>query len=284
MKKKWYAAFTIAWPLLMPGLFIGVVDASVLQRVRTGEHGAFTRLVFEFRGLPENAPVESVGQGKLSLLFPNTRTDLPPVVKFSGRKRVDRMKFVSNGSDLTADIFLKLPYFSLKTLRLKDPERVVFDLYWIPMTGKNPYSSAGSKADEQGKDLSVKPLPVLIKGGSKPFAERWPSYSNEISGLGEEAGQSTGGEVQDSRKGMFMSFVRYGFWQTLFLGLLNLLTLILIMMLGFVLSRQIKRVDGQDRQEEHKESLRVREEDRRLMLIDAGIRRRLSNRCMSKAA
>ncbi|MBW2067085.1 MAG: hypothetical protein JRJ03_19430, partial [Deltaproteobacteria bacterium] len=179
---------------------------------------------------------------------------------------------------------LKLPYFSLKTLRLKDPERVVFDLYWIPITTKTPYSPVGSNADEEEKEPSMKPLSVGVRGVSRPIAGGLPSNSSEISGIGEEVGESTRGEVQDSRKEMFISFVRYGFWQTVFLGMLNLLTLIVIMMLGFVLARQIKRVDGQDQQEEDKEARRVKEEDRRLMLIDAGIKRRLRNRHLSRAA
>lgn len=277
MKNTRLAVLMIAGALLVAGSSLGSANAAVLERTRTGEHGSFTRLVFEFQDAPAGIPLESVSEGNLSVLFPGTRTNLPPVVRFGRPKRLDRVEFFQRGSDLFANIIPKLPRFNVKTLRLKDPERVVFDLYWIPQAQPGSFSEVGGQRKE------VFP----IRGASTPLRETGRAF---IGDLPQEETQETRSErahpededVSDSEDSILMSYMRYGLWQTFFLAVLNFLTLIVIMMLGLMLSRQIKRVDVQEQEEDRPQQ--ERDEDRRLMLIDAGIKKRLRRYHQAKAA
>jgi len=272
-----HAVLMIAGALLVKGLALGPASAAVLERTRTGEHGSFTRLVFEFQDAPAGIPLESVNEGRFSVLFPGTRTNLPPVVRFGRPRRLDRVEFYQRGSDLFANIIPKLPHFNVKTLRLGDPERVVFDLYWIPQAQHGSFSEAGGQSKEV---FPTRGTTTLLREADRAFTGDLPQ--EEAQGTGSERAGPEDGDVTDSQDSILMSYMRYGFWQTFFLAVLNFLTLIVIMMLGLMLSRQIKRVDVQEQEEDRPQQ--GRDEDRRLMLIDAGIKKRLRRYHQAKAA
>jgi hypothetical protein len=110
---------------------IGVAEAAQLRYIRIGEHKAFSRIVFEFRGKAVFREPVVKGKGKVSVLFIDTTTTLPRQILSETTKRVDTIEFVEEGSHLAALIEFPFPYFEVKPFALSSPERVVLDVYQL---------------------------------------------------------------------------------------------------------------------------------------------------------
>jgi hemolysin activation/secretion protein len=123
----------------------GQKDQSVLTGVRTGEHDNFTRIVFEFRNEVRFKDPKINHEGKFSVLFLNSATDLSSsmVYETDSLQKVQSVEFTQNKSNLTANIRLTFPYFMLRAFPLDDPVRIVVDAYPLTALTKNsvPYSS-----------------------------------------------------------------------------------------------------------------------------------------------
>ncbi len=112
---------------------LGWAQAANLKDVRTGKHGKFTRVVFEFQ---ENVLFESPeikGKGKFSVIFLDSSTNLPRLTLFKTGpiQLVHSIEFVRQKSNLTANVRLSFPYFILKAFPLSGPNRVVVDAYQV---------------------------------------------------------------------------------------------------------------------------------------------------------
>lgn len=121
----------IAALLLM--LQSGEAQAANLKYVRTAKHQDFTRIVFEFQNTAQfNKPVID-GEGKFSVVFPDSTTVLPQRIlyKITRIQPVHSIEFIQKGTLLTAAIKLSFPYFKLKAFSLPGPDRVVIDAYLI---------------------------------------------------------------------------------------------------------------------------------------------------------
>lgn len=106
-------------------------NQSILSSVRTGEHGKFTRIVFEFQNAVQFKNPKIIDKGKFSVLFLDCSTDLPLLTVYwaDSFQKVKSVKFIKNKSNLTAEVKLTFPHFLLKAFSLSNPDRVVVDAY-----------------------------------------------------------------------------------------------------------------------------------------------------------
>lgn len=106
-------------------------NQSILSSVRTGEHGKFTRIVFEFQNAVQFNDPMIIDKGKFSVLFLDCSTDLPPLTVYwaDSFQKVKSVKFIKNKSNLTAEVKLTFPHFLLEAFSLSNPDCVVVDAY-----------------------------------------------------------------------------------------------------------------------------------------------------------
>jgi len=103
-------------------------EGAELRYIRIGEHKAYTRIVFEFRGAAIFKEPVVQGKGAFSVVFENTNTALPEQIASETSKRVGLIRFVQEESHLAANITVTFPYFDIKAFALQNPDRVVLDV------------------------------------------------------------------------------------------------------------------------------------------------------------
>jgi hypothetical protein len=79
---------------------LGSAEGAELRYVRIGEHKAYTRIVFEFRGEASFKEPVVKGKGRFSVVFENTTTALPMQIAGETSKRVDVITFAQGKSHL----------------------------------------------------------------------------------------------------------------------------------------------------------------------------------------
>ncbi len=104
-------------------------QAAQLSAARTGEHGAFTRIVFEFKGVVRSKKPIITGRGKFYVVFPGSTQTRPRRLLDKTTRGIRAVRFIQKKSFLSASITLSFPYFRLKTFYLSNPDRVVIDAY-----------------------------------------------------------------------------------------------------------------------------------------------------------
>jgi hypothetical protein len=107
---------------------LGSAEGAELRYVRIGEHKAYTRIVFEFRGEASFKEPVVKGKGRFSVVFENTTTALPMQIAGETSKRVDVITFAQGKSHLVANITVSFPYFGIKSFSILKPDRVVLDV------------------------------------------------------------------------------------------------------------------------------------------------------------
>ena len=114
-------------------------NQSILKSVRTVEHKKFTRIVFEFQNDIQFRNPEIEDNGKFSVLFFNSSTDLQPftVYEADSLQKVQSVEFIKNKFNITANITLTFPYFMLKVFSLSDPDCVIVDAYRLSDSTKD---------------------------------------------------------------------------------------------------------------------------------------------------
>jgi len=197
----------------------GSAGAATLHGTRAGDHKDFTRVVFEFKNLTQfEEPVIKKGE-MLSVLFPNTTTLLPNRIKYGKSSRVESIQLHQRDWNLAADIALSMSDIKVKSYFLPNPERFVIDIYWMPPP---PIKKAPPpKVPTLAKTIKVEPPEPVI---------------TNIKGIVQ------GSVIKPIDKTSIFSS-NYGFLQTFFLAGLNLFTLVIIILLSLILSRQIRVID-----------------------------------------
>jgi len=111
----------------------GGTQAASLKYVRTAKHQDFTRIVFEFQNAAQFKEPVIDGEGKFTVVFPDSTTVLPRKIlyKTTQIQPVRSIEFIQKKTLLTAGIKLSFPYFKLKAFSLSGPDRVVIDAYLI---------------------------------------------------------------------------------------------------------------------------------------------------------
>ena len=223
----------------------GEAQAANLKYVRTAKHRNFTRIVFEFENPAQfNEPVIH-GEGKFSVAFPDSTTVLSQqiIYKTTRIQPVHSIELIQKGTLLTAGIKLTFPYFKLKTFSLPGPDRVVIDAYLMtpPPEEDVPEESlhAGPSSKELKEPETKKPKAIPEKS---PVKETKVTAS-PIKTQSAPAEKATQGR-QKQAESLPSSGENYNL-QTYMLVLLNLLTIVIILLLGFNLLKKKSGIDSE---------------------------------------
>ena len=108
---------------------LGWAQAADLKNIRVGEHGSFTRVVFEFEGTLRSTEPTTIGRGIFNVIFFDMTTALPRQILNKATKGIQSVELIQEKSRLTANITLSFPDFKLKTFSLSNPDRFIIDAY-----------------------------------------------------------------------------------------------------------------------------------------------------------
>jgi hypothetical protein len=108
---------------------LGWAQAADLKNIRAGEHGSFTRVVFEFEGMVRSTEPTIIGKGIFNVIFFDMTTALPRQILNKTTKGIQYVELIQEKSRLTANIKLSFPDFKLKTFSLSNPDRFIIDAY-----------------------------------------------------------------------------------------------------------------------------------------------------------
>jgi len=108
---------------------LGWAQAADLKNIRAGEHGSFTRVVFEFEGMVRSTEPTIIGRGIFNVIFFDMTTALPRQILNKTTKGIQSVELIQEKSRLTANITLSFPDFKLKTFFLSNPDRFIIDAY-----------------------------------------------------------------------------------------------------------------------------------------------------------
>ena len=260
--------------------------ASDLRYVRAGEHGAFTRVVFEFQAAIQSKEPIITGKGTFSVVFLEVTTPILSQTFHKITKKVHAVELIREESRLTANIKLSFPYFRLKTSILSNPDRVVIDAYPMSSPPKisKPRESLHAESDSRMSTepavreqiASTKTTSTEMAGNhfkkdnltiKKPLLNETPERAEEISGdpvpsLSKEihsASSQSVSQVSEKQDKSLISFRLNYSVQTYLLVLLNILTFIIIVLLSFYLLKS-RSMDDSEHLNEILESLKTTDE------------------------
>ena len=212
---------------------VGLAGAATLYGTRAGDHNNFTRIVFEFENFIQFMQPVIKKDGKLSVVFPNTTTNLPNHIAYRETNRVEEIQLYQRNSHLAANIALSIPDFKVKSYFLSNPERFVIDVYWMQTTPIVKAPPPKIAVLEKAEEVEHK-QPGMERTDED---ERFKPVVKKITGIVK------GSAIQPIEKASIFSS-SYSFLQTFFLAGLNLFTLVIIVLLCLILSRQIRVIDS----------------------------------------
>jgi len=273
--------------------------ASDLKHVRAGEHGDFTRVVFEFQATIRSKEPIITGRGTFYVVFLDINTPFPRQTFHKITKGVHSVELIQEESHLKANIKLSFPYFGLKTSILSNPNRVVIDAYRMSSPKRisklkeslhakpNPsvltepavkeQIASTKKTSTEMVDSHFKIAPLAIK---KPASGKTEGRAEEISGdqvsslpkeIHSVSSQRVSQEPAKHDKSLISFNLDYSV-QTYLLVLLNVFTFIIIALLSFNLLKR-RSLDNSEHLNEILESLKTTDES--IATIEAMINREL---------
>lgn len=223
----------------------GEAQAANLKYVRTAKHHDFTRIVFEFENPAQfNDPVID-GEGKFSVVFPDSTTVLPQLILYKTTRiqPVHSIELIQKGTLLTAGIKLTFPYFKLKAFSLPGPDRVVIDAYLMTPPPKEvvPEESlhVGSSSKESKEPETKKPKIIQEKSPAKETKVPASPINTQSAPI-EKAKQ---GQLKQAES-LPSTGENYNL-QTYMLVLLNLLAIVIILLLSFNLLKKKSGINSE---------------------------------------
>lgn len=229
----------------------GGAQAADLRYVRTGKHGDFTRVVFEFQNKVQFKSPKITGKGQFSVVFLDASTSLPrqTLYKTGPLQLVRSIEFVRQKSNLTAAVRLSFPYFILKAYSLPGPDRIVVDAYW--MSSPSEKSGENESLDEkpllestptpEHKELGNTPQKALIKDDPKhpiiPLSTK-KSAQNETRAPRNTFSNKTSNQVSGNKSGSPASSMDNYTAQTYLLVALNVFTGCIVVLLILALLKK----------------------------------------------
>ena len=122
---------------LLLGFLVGVVglsdpgpaEAAILRKVRLGDHGKYTRVVFEFSAPVEYEFSENAGAGIVSIRFLETTAQLPDVPVSNTLDCIDTVTTVQDGGHTITNISFAPKEVTLNPFTIESPDRMVLDVY-----------------------------------------------------------------------------------------------------------------------------------------------------------
>jgi len=154
---------TACWP------WCRTAQANQLTDLRMGEHGAYTRIVFEFKNtIRQTNPVTKDGD-RVTVVFPKTAAakESSLQAEMQKNKRVKSLVLNAQGQDLCADITMPSADFTTKLRYLPKPERMILDIYAEPvMPPAKPVTAVSPKAEQTALPAAV----TAVKQEKRPQA------------------------------------------------------------------------------------------------------------------
>jgi hypothetical protein len=238
---------TVSLVGILSSWLIGSAQGAQLRYIRIGEHEAFTRVVFEFRGPAVFEKPQVRGKGKLSVVFLDTTTALPRHILSETTKRVDTIEFVQQDTHLAAQITLSFPYFRLKSFSLSNPERVVLDIYRMETPPENViFGGSIQEGSERAVAEADKPLEQPRSFKNKPTIQEAQGHSQRppqdpakrsAATLPREPATAVGeiAKPEPDRQGPSVDHsAQHSPWQTYPLAILMVLSIVLVALLSFI--------------------------------------------------
>ena len=256
------SALTLILVVILWWLPLGWAQAANLKYVRVGEHGSFTRVVFEFQGTVRSTAPIITGKGKFNVMFFDMTTALPRQPLNKTTKGIQFIELIQEESHLTANITLSFPHFKLKTFSLSNPDRFIIDAYRMSLSLK---TGTSEESLQQAGPLNAAPD---TKEPPQAKSETDEPLHAELDKAVLTEPVKTDQMIQtkkSSRDGNFNI-------QIYLLALLNVLTLIILALLSLNLLRRRPRIDS-ERLSEVLGSLETT--DKRIAAIDALIKKEL---------
>ena len=143
---------TACWP------WCRTARANQLTDLRMGEHGAFTRIVFEFKStIRQTNPIKKDGD-RFTIVFPKTAAAQESSLQAEIQKnqRVKSLVLNAQGQDLCADITMPSADFTTKLRYLPKPERMILDIYAEPvMPPAKPVTAVSPKTEQAALPVAV---------------------------------------------------------------------------------------------------------------------------------
>ena len=162
---------TACWP------WCRTARANQLTDLRMGEHGAFTRIVFEFKNtIRQTNPIKKDGD-RFTIVFPKTAAARESSLQAEIQKnqRVKSLVLNAQGQDLYADITMPSADFTTKLRYLPKPERMILDIYAEPvMPPAKPVTAVSPKTEQTALPVAVtavkqEKLPQAPQSGDMPL-------------------------------------------------------------------------------------------------------------------
>ena len=129
MKAKATVRFILIGALLVLGLSVAPLTAAELKDVRVGTYDTFTRIVFQFDGPVRFDKPVTHDQGVLTVKFLNANTALSDQSLKSKSKGLTSLRISPQATNLKADVGLPFDNMTIKAFALKEPDRIVVDVY-----------------------------------------------------------------------------------------------------------------------------------------------------------
>ena len=243
---------TLIVTVVLSGFQLGWAQAANLIYARAGEHGTFTRVVFEFQDVVRFKSPVITGREKFYVVFLDSTTNLPRQILKKTTKGVRAVKFTREESHLTANITLSFPYFRLKVFLLPNPNRVVIDAYQM----SSPPEEIGLK-----ESLHAKPIASVL---TEPVEGKQTTITKKSSA------EMVGGHSKIDPRALEKPALDKA--QTYLLALLNIFTVIIIVLLSFNLLKRRSIIDS-EHLSETLDSLKATDES--IAAIDVMINREL---------
>ncbi len=140
--------------------WINPAFATSLKDIRIGEYDKFTRIVFESDTELSAEQILSSDPGRLTVVFSNTRPAFMRKIPVDRSPLIDRLEVMSRKDRLSITLYFNSRHARFDTFGLKDPPRMVLDVFWQPPAGKlasesprnEPAIIAGNR-DHEGKEV-----------------------------------------------------------------------------------------------------------------------------------
>ena len=132
------------------GLLLGVAglldptpaETAILKELRMGDHGTYTRVVFEFSAPVQYQLSENATAGIVSIRFLDTTSELRGMPVSDAPDCIDTISIAQDGSHTIATISFDPKEVKLNPFTIQCPDRVVLDVFCEAAAVVAPVASA----------------------------------------------------------------------------------------------------------------------------------------------
>ena len=157
--------------VLLLAVFLGVsglpapvaAETTILKKLRVGDHGAYTRVVFEFSAPVQYQLSETDSTSIVSIRFLDTASQLTGTPVPDAPDCIDAVSTLQDGSDTIANISFAPKGFKLNPFTVQGPDRMVLDVFCeaVPVA---------PVALTEPRDMAPSPIAVAEPAMEKPVS------------------------------------------------------------------------------------------------------------------